>query len=50
MVAWQGAATLGFGLVGLALTSGVKQKKQKVTKKTVLQVVEKRNCFSKSNG
>lgn len=44
----KGAATLGFGLVGLAATSGVKQKKQKKTIKTDLQVVDKGIVFKKA--
>ena len=44
----KGAATLGFGLVGLAATSGVKQKKQKKTIKTDMQVVDKGIVFKKA--
>ena len=44
----KGAATLGFGLIGLAATSGTKQKKQKVTKNTIFQVVEKGVVFQKA--
>lgn len=43
----RGAATLGFGLVGLAATGGVKQKKQKVRKKTSLQIADKGVVFKK---
>lgn len=41
----KGAATLTFGLVGLAATSGVKQKKQNKTIETIFQVVEKGIVF-----
>lgn len=42
----KGAATLGFGLVGLAATSGVKQKEQRRTLKNIIfQVAEKGVVF-----
>ena len=44
----RGAATLGFGLIGLAATSRTKHKKQKITKNTILQVVEKGIVFQKA--
>lgn len=43
----RGVATLGFGLVGLAATSGVKQKKQKIRKRTSLQIADKGIVFKK---
>lgn len=43
----KGVATLGFGLVGLAATSGVKQEKKRVVKNTELQLAEKGVVFKK---
>lgn len=44
----KGAATLAFGLVGLAATSGVKQEEKKRTLKTIFQIVEKGIVFKKA--
>jgi len=44
----KGAATLAFGLVGLAATSGVKQEENKRKLKTTFQIVEKGIVFKKA--
>ena len=44
----KGAATLAFGLVGLAATSRVKQEEKKRTLKTLFQIVEKGIVFKKA--
>ena len=41
------AATLGFGILGLAATSGIKQQKKKVFKNTFLQIADKGVIFKK---
>ncbi len=46
----KGVATLSFGLVGLAATSGVKQKKKNIVKNTELQIAEKGVVFKKVDG
>ena len=44
----RGAATLAFGIIGLAATSGVKQKKEKKEMITDVQVVDKGIVFKKA--
>ena len=44
----RGAATLAFGIVGLAATSGVKHKEERKEMKTVFQVVDKGIVFKKA--
>lgn len=44
----KGVATLAFGLVGLAATSGVKQKEKKKRIKTIFQIVQKGIVFKKA--